>query len=89
MRELYAALGRPYEERELTRPARSLPHRKRAEAVALKYTLAMEALALAAGGDVDLNLLRHLADADAPALLTAEEVEQARSAAAQLVAAAI
>ena len=89
MRELDAALGRPYEERNLTRPRRSLPHRKRAEAVALKYALAVEALALAAGVDVDLNLLRHLADADAPALLTAEEVEQARSEAAQLVAAAI
>ena len=89
MRELYAALGRPYAERELTRPRRSLPHRKRAEAVALKYALAVETLALAAGVDVDLNLLRHMADADAPALLTAEEVEQARSEAAQLAAAAI
>lgn len=89
MRELYAALGRPYEERELTRPRRSLPHRKRAEAVALKYALAVETLARATGADLDLGLLRHLADADAPALLTAEEVEKARSEAAQLVAAAI
>ncbi len=89
MRELYAALGRPYDERELTRPRRSLPHRKRAEAVALKYALAVETLARATGAEVDLGLLRHLADADAPALLTAEEVEQARSDAAQLVAAAI
>ena len=89
MRELDAALGRPVSEQVATMPARSLPHRKRAEAVAVKYALAVRSLAEAAGVDVDLALLRHLADADNPALLTAEEVEQARSEAAQLVAAAI
>ena len=87
MRELKAALDGRHLGRGLTRPRRSLPHRKRAEAVAMKYALAVETLAEAAGVDVDLGLLRHLADADAPALLTAEEVEQARSEAAQLVAA--
>ena len=87
MRELDAALGRPYEALSSTRSTRSLPHRRRAEAVALKYALAVEALARAAGVEVDSNLLRHLADADAPTLLTAEEVEQVRGEAARLVAA--
>ena len=89
MRELNATLDRPFDDRHLTRPARSLPHRKRAEAVAVKYALAVHALAEAAGVDVDLGLLRQLGDPDDPALLTAEEVERARSEAAQLVAAAI
>ena len=87
MRELKAILDRPFNERFLTRPARSLPHRKRAEAVAVKYALAVDGLAQAAGVDMDLNLLRHLADPDDPTLLTAEEVEQARSEAAQMIAA--
>lgn len=89
MRELRAVLRRPFNDLVSTESARSLSHRKRAEAVALKYALAVEALARATGADVDLGRLRHLADADAPALLTAEEVEQARTEAAQLVAAAI
>ena len=88
MRELRAALLRPITELNLTQSARSLPHRKRAEAAALKYALALQTLAEAAGVDVDLGLLRQLGDPDAPALLTDEEVERAR-AAAQLLAAAI
>ena len=89
MRELRAALKRPITDLGLTQSARSLPHRKRTEAVAVKYALAVQTLAEAAGMDVDLGLLRHLGDPDDPALLTAEEVERARSEAAQLVAAAI
>ena len=89
MRELDAALMRPFTERGLTRPARSLPHRRRAEAVALKYALAVRSLAEAAGVAVDASLLRHLAAPDAPALLTPDEVEQARHEAERLVAGAL
>ena len=89
MRELDAILNRPYKKLRSTASARSLPHRKRAEAVAMKYALAVETLVQARNVEADLSLLRHLADPRDPALLTAEEVEQARSEAAQLVAAAI
>ena len=89
MRELRAALRQPVAERVSNRPARSLPHRKRVEAVAVRYALAVQTLAEVAGVDVDLGLLRHLGDPHDPALLTAEEVELARREAAQLVAAAI
>ena len=89
MRELDAILNRPYKKLRSTASARSLPHRKRAEAVAMKYALAVEALARAGNVEADLSLLRHLADPRDPALLTAEEVEQARGEAAQLVGAAI
>ena len=88
MRELRAALMRPITELNLTESARSLPHRKRAEAAALKYALALQTLAEAAGVDVDSGLLRQLGDPDAPALLTDEEVERAREV-AQLLAAAM
>ena len=86
MLELEAALMRPEEEKRQSRPARSLPYRKRAEAVAMKYVFAVETLARAAGVEVDERLLRRVADPDDPELLSLGEVEQARSEAAQLVA---
>ena len=86
MLELERALGRPVEEFLDSMPARSLPHRKRAEAVAIKHVLAVEALARAAGVEVDEGLLRRVADPDDPELLSVDEVEQARSEAARLVA---
>ncbi len=67
-------------------PARSLPHRKRAEAVAIKHVFAVEALARAAGVEVDEGLLRQVADPDDPELLSVDEVEQARSEVDRLVA---
>ena len=86
MWKLHTDLQRPYTERGVSRPARSLPHRKRVEAVALKHVLAVESLAEATGLKVDQELLRRMADPDDPELLTADEVEQARFEAAQLVA---
>ena len=86
MTELWEELLRPGRAWSLSRPARSLPHRKRVEAVALKYVLAVESLAEATGVAVDKELLRRMADPDDPELLTADEVEQARFEAAQLVA---
>ena len=86
MWKLHTDLQRPYTERGVSRPARSLPHRKRVEAVALKHVLAVESLAEATGVEVDKELLRRMADPDDPELLTADEVEQARFEAAQLVA---
>ena len=86
MTKLDAELDRPLDELYLARPARSLPHRKRVEAVALKYVLAVESLAEATGVAVDKELLRRMADPDDPELLTAGEVEQARFEALQLVA---
>ena len=86
MLELERALGRPVEEFLDSMPARSLPHRKRAEAVAIKHVLAVEALARMAGVEVDEGLLRQVADPDDPELLSVDEVEQARSEAARLVA---
>ena len=70
----------------MSRGARSLPHRKRAEAVAVKYVLAVESLTQATGVEVNRALLRRMADPDDPELLTADEVEQARFEAARLVA---
>ena len=87
MTKLDAELDRPLDELYLARPARSLPHRKRLEAVALKYVMAVESLAEATGVDVDKELLRRMADPDDPELLTKGEVEQARFEAAQLVVA--
>ena len=86
MRNLQADLQRPYEELYLSRRARSLPHRKRAEAVAVKYVLAVESLTQATGVEVNRALLRRMADPDDPELLIADEVEQARFEAARLVA---
>ena len=86
MTKLDAELDRPLDELYLARPARSLPHRKRLEAVALKYVLAVESLAEATGVEVDKELLRRMADPDDPELLTKGEVEQARFEAAQLAA---
>ena len=86
MLELEKALARPVRELNVSRPARSLPHRKRAEAVAIKHVLAVEALARAAGVEVDEGLLRQVADPDDPELLSVDEVEQARAEAVQLVA---
>ena len=86
MLELKSALAGPHEELLLSRPTRSLPHQKRAEAVAMKYVFAVETLARAAGVEVDERLLRQVADPNDPVLLSQGEVEQARTDAAQLVA---
>ena len=72
-------------QRRATAPARSLPQRKRAEAAAIKYALAVESLARANGTRVNKRLLRRMADPENPELLNDEEVEHARYAATLLV----
>ena len=85
MTELHHALERRHAERHATAPARSLPQRKRAEAAAIKYALAVESLARANGTRVNKRLLRRMADPENPELLNDEEVERARYAATLLV----
>ena len=72
-------------QRRATAPARSLPQRKRGEAAAMKYALAVESLARANGTRVNKRLLRRMADPENPELLNDEEVERARYAATLLV----
>ena len=90
--ELEAPLSRAMDSDEMDRDAaaRASRYGKRAEAIRMQYTFAVEALAAARGTPVRADILRRvLANPDAPWRLDATDIENLRNDAERLVAAVL